>query len=88
MPKRTKEWWGRLTKEERSDLVKLERANHQPVVEYFGDGSAQCPGCGNLTIPGCFCAHCVQKYGYLIAKANGPKTLKVNIVGGLGATCP
>ena len=72
--RRTKEWWARLNKEERSTLVYFER--HQ--YEYYGGGGylpddcSECSGCGQPMVGGGgLCSSCYDNLEKLIAKGNG-----------------
>ena len=72
--KRTKEWWARLTKEERAYLVWLERGNNRCVSAgaYVPCDVQECRACGDLIhMYGGYCVECQKAWDYLIAKANG-----------------
>ena len=58
--KRTKEWWGRLTKEERSKLVGIEKGPY-------------CWGCFSF-MGEIICLDCQRDRQKLIAKANAKET--------------
>jgi hypothetical protein len=57
--KRTKEWWGRLTKEERSRLTYLEKCEKQLGCrsDYLPDGCVECPLCSGPSTGG-LCMTC------------------------------
>ena len=67
--KRTKEWWARLEKHERSELVYLEQAHSGPTP-YYPDDCVQCGGCGCPSMGG-LCPLCGNRLDELIAIANG-----------------
>lgn len=71
---RTKEWWARLTKYERSELVWLERANTQLGRRsiYLPDDCQECPSCSRLSSGG-LCKQCDTRLLTLIHKASGEK---------------
>lgn len=73
--RRTREWWARLTKAERSMLVRLERIESRGSV---GAGSSylpdDCSECGNCSVPHMghgLCPGCFHRLESLIAKADG-----------------
>jgi len=70
--KRTKEWWARLTPEERSHLVHIEKYHNRSAVgsSYLPADVGECPACGQLSSCGLcdYCSDARQKY---IRKANG-----------------
>jgi len=74
---RTKAWWARLTKEERSELVRLERGDRW----YFGrsvvlpDGCSECGNCSALHVSGGLCHICRFRLRELLAKAKGERAL-------------
>jgi len=70
---RAKEWWGRLTKDERSELVYLERASNQTGSgsAYLPDDCSECMGCGNPTPGSGLCTGCLDRLIGLIEKADG-----------------
>lgn len=73
--RRTKGWWARLTKEERSALVYLERANHRSAIHaydgYLPDDCYECPGCSEPTMVAGLCEECWDRLESLRGKANG-----------------
>lgn len=64
--RRTKEWWARLTKEERSQLYSLETARTWPHAP-------QCRLCGGRCLVGALCGTCYLRIAALITKGNGVK---------------
>jgi hypothetical protein len=62
--KRTKEWWARLSKQERSELVYLERAKSHR-------SSNECPNCGTPYFGYGLCLICHTRLFNLIQKASG-----------------
>ena len=69
--KRNKEWWNRLSKEERSYLVYLERSQGSTRSDYLPDDCSECGACGNPTLGHGWCHNCCEDYKELIEKANG-----------------
>jgi hypothetical protein len=71
--KRTKEWWARLDKDERCQLVMLERdANHYGGLGgYLPDDCGECPHCSYPALGGGLCRDCRNELFVLLAKANG-----------------
>ncbi|HUU39612.1 MAG TPA: hypothetical protein VMW42_01590 [Desulfatiglandales bacterium] len=69
--KRTKEWWARLTKEERIRLVFLERADKHGSGSsaYLPEGYGDCPACSTPSRYG-LCTGCLNDLIGLINKAN------------------
>lgn len=65
--KRTKDWWAKLTKEQRSTLVYLERAANKNVSysAYLPEGYGECPGCGYPTSRS-LCSYCSNRLIELI----------------------
>lgn len=69
--KRTKEWWANLTKEERSELVYLERgANQSHYSSYYPDDCVECGGCGSPSLGSGLCSLCLARLNDLLRKAN------------------
>lgn len=73
---RTKEWWGRLTKEERSELYWLERNQDSGGCYggggYLPDDCSECGHCGNPHLGGCgLCLQCLDRLIALHKKAAG-----------------
>jgi len=70
--KRTKEWWARLTKHERAELVRLERdAKHIGGGSiYLPEDTRECWSCGNLTTWGGLCEYCGNRLSALLRKAD------------------
>ena len=74
--KRTKEWWAALTKEERSELIWLERKNYSGSYGdggYLPDDCSECCSCGQPQLGSGLCPVCSNRLTYLIEKANGGK---------------
>ena len=68
--RRTREWWARLTKEERSELVYLEgsdRYSHRSA--YIPDDCYECGSCSTPSL-GSLCPMCLNRLIFLIDKAN------------------
>jgi len=69
--KRTKEWWGGLSKTERSTLVYLERAQHWfGRSGYYPDDCGDCGGCGCPSLGGGLCNQCSNQLQQLLNKAS------------------
>ena len=72
--RRTKEWWARLDKYERSYLVYLERRQHKGGSSpYYPDDCSECGGCGLPMVGGGFglCSECGDQWEALVAKGDG-----------------
>ena len=70
--RRTREWWARLTKDERSYLVYLERADKRYGSTYnLPDGYSSCTACSEPCSGGGLCTWCGNEVEALIAKGNG-----------------
>jgi hypothetical protein len=69
--KRTKEWWSNLTKDERSELVYLERGRSYSVSEIPINSDGQCGACCAPMVGHGLCNSCGWKLDKLIGKANG-----------------
>jgi hypothetical protein len=69
---RNKQWWSRLTSEERSELYWLERAYGGANGGYLPEGYGSCGNCGT-PCTGDLCRDCIERKIYLIDKANGNK---------------
>jgi len=70
--KRTKEWWARLTKQERSELVMLERAQGwSERSAYIPDDCSECGYCSTPSLSSGLCPLCYDRLEYLIRKASG-----------------
>jgi len=70
--KRTKEWWARLDKHERSHLVYLER---HAVGSGYGNGylpddCSECPACGTPVLGTGWCHNCYLAWKSYVDKAN------------------
>ena len=72
--RRTKEWWARLDKFERSTLVYLERAQHWfgGGGGYYPDDCGECGGCGCPSLGGGLCDLCSDQLQGLLSKASTP----------------
>jgi len=68
--KRNKEWWSRLTSDERSELYWLERAKSGFNGGYLPDGYGSCGYC-STPCTGDLCIDCLERHIYLVGKANG-----------------
>ena len=72
--KRTKEWWAQLTKEERSELVRLERLDAStPLIYrsgYLPDDCTECPHCSTPHISTGLCPQCFNRLIAFIDKAD------------------
>jgi len=72
--KRTKEWWARLTKTERSTLVYLERIESRGGgggSSYLPDDCSECPNCSTPHLGYGLCPLCSKRMHALLRKANG-----------------
>lgn len=72
--KRTKEWWARLTKAERSELVYLERTESRGGggrSSYLPDDCSECPNCSTPHVGYGLCPSCSKRLHALLWKANG-----------------
>lgn len=77
--RRTKEWWARLTKGERIQLVGLERAASRGsggTGWNLPPGYNDCPYCSTPSSGG-LCRSCLRRLIALIDKANGTIATKV-----------
>ena len=70
--RRTKEWWGALSPEERAHLVYLERADNMCSYHdgYIPDDCSYCSACGEPQRTSGLCDECSDRLEYLIGKAN------------------
>ena len=71
--KRTKEWWARLTKTERSTLVYLERIESRGGgggSSYLPDDCSECPNCSTPHLGYGLCPRCSKRLHTLLQKAN------------------
>jgi len=69
--KRSKEWWSGLTKQERSLLVMLERAEYQGGRSaYIPDDCYECGGCGTPSLSIGLCPMCRSMLRRLLNKAS------------------
>ena len=75
MARRDSAFWARLTPDERSLLVVLERAVNHPGGYggggYLPDDCSECPACGNPTLGCGLCRRCGADLDRLLAKARG-----------------
>jgi len=73
MPRRTKEWWASLTKDERSWLSFAERGlkQSQHHSAYLPEDCSECKICGE-PVTSCTdtCKHCGNEYERIIEKAD------------------
>lgn len=70
--RRTKEWWNKLTKQERSELVWLEKTQHHyGYSAYYPDDCGECGSCGNPSLGGGLCNLCNNRLIELLNKVNG-----------------
>ena len=79
--KRTAEWWARLTKAERSDLVLLQTADSRCggyCSLYIPDDCTECPYCDTPHLGAGLCPTCSSRLKNLIAKADG--RFQINVV--------
>lgn len=68
--RRTKQWWAHLTKEERSELVYLERAQYKYGSGWnLPEGYSDCSACG-YPCTGSICAMCSNRLSELVRKAD------------------
>jgi len=68
--RRNKEWWSRLTSEERSELYWLERATGSSNNGYLPEGYGECGVCGTPCLSD-LCSNCLTRLIFLIDKAKG-----------------
>ena len=69
--KRTKEWWAQLAKEERSELVTLERADaYGGRSAYLPDDCSECGYCSTPHLGSGLCPQCLKRLIALIDKAD------------------
>lgn len=69
--KRTKQWWANLTKDERSELVMLERADNCGTRSaYIPDDCYECGWCGTPHLGSGLCPLCGKRLDQLVAKAS------------------
>jgi len=71
--RRTKEWWARLTKSERSELVMLERLEARGGgggSSYLPDDCSECSNCSTPHLGYGLCPRCFNRLENLIAKAD------------------
>lgn len=72
--RRTKEWWRRLDKWERAELVALERADSRVGSggsAYLPDDCSECGHCSTPHLGYGLCPLCSSRLEQLIQKANG-----------------
>jgi len=68
---RSKEWWARLTREERKRLVELESLQWTMALDWE-DLSSVCPSCkSKTTFPDKLCVNCTQELESLRKKGAG-----------------
>ena len=70
--RRTKEWWARLTKEERSEIVYIERQQYKSYRGggYLPDDCGECSVCGEVMFGTGLCTYCGHRYEELLSKAD------------------
>lgn len=70
--KRTQIWWNRLTPDERSRLVWLERSANKLTTlgGYLPDDCGECPSCSEPVLGGGLCRFCSNELDQLLAKAD------------------
>ena len=74
--RRTKEWWHRLSKPERAQLVYLEGSSSWSYCTGGGsqpDDCPECDGCGQPQLGSGLCSNCSKELQNLIDKADGKK---------------
>ena len=71
--KRTKEWWSRLSKEERIELYHLEhsRSSRFGAGGYIPDDCCECGYCSTPHLGTGLCQLCQNRLDQLVEKANG-----------------
>lgn len=69
--KRTREWWSRLNKSERSELVYLERGSRSSRSSYIPDDCSECGSCSTPHLGYGLCPVCFDRLHYLIRIGNG-----------------
>jgi len=70
--RRNKEWWTRLTPEERSELVLMERYQYKGGrSSYLPDDCSECGICGEPTLGSSPCRWCCNRMDELIRKGDG-----------------
>jgi hypothetical protein len=71
--RRTKAWWARLTKAERSELYWLERGDsgYSRGSAYLPEGYSDCAICSTPCRFGGLCQECGKRLDELLAKADG-----------------
>jgi len=77
--KRTKEWWTRLTKQERHTLVAIERGGWGSSYSASGmlpDDCSDCDACGQPMLGTGLCPKCTKELNRLINKANSREVLR------------
>ena len=75
--RRDREWWNNLTREERSELVYIERnINRGGRSAYLPDDCSECGICGSPTLGWGPCMNCLNEYDKLLKKANKKQSHK------------
>lgn len=70
--RRTKEWWARLTKWERSELYWLERGDkHSYGSAYLPEDCTECGYCSTPSLGSGLCPRCLDRLIALLDKADG-----------------
>ena len=68
--RRTREWWARLTKEERIELVYLESSDkHSHRSDYIPEDCYECGSCSTPSLSS-LCPMCLNRLIFIINKAN------------------
>jgi len=72
--RRTKKWWASLSRDERKQLVHLEKAFKEGCSAdgRLPEGSSACPGCGEPQLVAGPCADCSTEHARLLLKADMP----------------
>jgi len=72
--RRTKQWWKKFSKAERSYIVYFEKQKNKfhsyGGGGYLPDDSSECPVCGNPMLGSGTCKYCYDKYDSIIKKAD------------------
>ena len=77
--RRTKNWWAKLTKPERYELISLEASNkYSGSCSYIPDDCCECGYCSTPHLGNRLCPLCDARLNSLITKANS-LTAKENL---------
>jgi len=71
--RRTREWWARLTKEERAELVWMERSDGGGYSDNLPEGYGMCTVCSTPTGGGGMCQDCYARWRELVDKGEGER---------------